>query len=372
MSQADPHQEVLLNFSMDAKGIRAVLSAVKTIGSLLESKENNLLMQVAMHLAFLAGIVYWLYSYTDAFVAALALLAAGFVFAVLSLVLDYLGPAPWPPGSSPAVILVLAVVLLFFFPPWPYLEEGAAKIKPEPFLLGAALSIYWVYWLDLTFFLSRLKQVEPVGFELDFVDQLVLPLLGEVEEGSKLALSFNPFGAVWSQLKVPPTRSRPGYSFQAYLRQILRLKLPLDAGASMTLLVLHFRQDKIKNRKSKYKGTRHVVRCLYKLAGPRIARLPDSDGAAFARRCGEKLAALAASGEKAKIESLWFRPDDDLPDFKIKAGKSGDTLWLSQSIKLKTDVRELGPDDVLDPAFVLESVRALCEESLAPSAASRG
>jgi hypothetical protein len=238
--------------------------------------------------------------------------------------------------------------------------------RPIPCALGFAGSIAAVIWVRQLATWDRLARVEPQRLEVDYLARIAEPLLADLPAGARATLTFNPFRSEWSRSKVDVPRARAGYTLDAGADILLTLKMPLDGGRVFRLSVVEYSVHKIKDRKQKYKGTKRHLAYRWNLdlapgaggvAGPGApARVLDAELAQHLR------AAARGWTPSAETAGGFF---EGLPPFaapapallKLSAQARPDRISVTAVLKSQASSRELAPEHLLPPSFVLAAVQ---------------
>jgi hypothetical protein len=240
------------------------------------------------------------------------------------------------------------------------------QARPIPCALGLAASVAAVIWVRQLATWDRLARVRPQRLEVDYLARIVEPLLADLPAGARATLSFNPFRSEWSRVKLDAPRARAGYTFDAGADVLLALKVPLDAGRTFRLSVVETSVHKTKNRKQKYKGTKRSLayRCEIDLAPGAVggaspgaaARVLDPDFARYLRTAtrGWTPSAETAGGFFEGLPAF-AEPHPSL--LKLSARARPDRVSATAILKSQGSSRELAPEHLLPPSFVLAAVR---------------
>lgn len=249
--------------------------------------------------------------------------------------------SPGSRGGSIFGLIVLGIPAIGFFSNlW---SEALAALPRNPVQpshlwavwawagLGVFLASRWIVWL-------RLKQMQVVEFELDYLDRVLRPLLRDLPPDASCSLGCNPFSAAWTMDF--DKRKRGAYIFHTYDDILLEFKAKLEDGTTLTLRTLHRRIDKFKQtrKKLKDKGSKHRVVQSYRLEHPALARMGAADG--------ERFRGLAArwQAEAGGYGSLLRRDPG--------------RLVVVQKKKFAAP-RDLAAGDLPGPGLVLKTVREL-------------
>jgi hypothetical protein len=213
--------------------------------------------------------------------------------------------------------------------------------------IGSVLlsSLVIVFVLRLTSGM-RWKKMVPQEVEVDYVQSIVRPILNDLPKGTRCDLVFNPFGGEWSRVE-RPAPERSGYTYESYADILLRLRVPLDDVRSLKLAIYELSVSKTKNRKSKYKGTKHTIVVRYDI--PVIAGTQGRS--TELKQQLEKALAGTAQGE-----------------LTLAATKQRISVW--QVNKKLDSNRELMPDHLVPVQTILRTVAFLSRASLPPATAA--
>ena len=263
----------------------------------------------------------------------------------LVLLCSFIATGLGPSGTTAAAIALSAVALVFIFvvgcsswlfqkakPTYPRGLAVFVLIMPGAFFYAAALAaldsgetylnarthlatcaIAVVVSVAVSAFVLRLtsgirwKSAMPQEVELDYVERIVKPLLAEAPKDARCDILFNPFRGEWSRIDMPaPNRS--GYTYESTADILLRMRLPLGDGRTLKLSIMEYAVSKTKNRKNKYKGTKHrvVFACDLPLMG-------DADAvalrASLAKEIGDE--AVIVFVDKGKLSVVQVKKTTD-------------------------------------------------------------
>lgn len=188
---------------------------------------------------------------------------------------------------------------------------------------------------------TRWKRVVPDEIELGYVESIVTPLLREAPAGTRCDLLFNPFHGEWSRVDVP-VPPRPGYTITATADVLLELRIPVDAQRTLKLSVHEFSQSKTKDRKSKYKGTKHRIAIRYDLGLAPNAQLDE-------QRLRSDVLGVVEGGKAAEVE--------------VK--RAGERISVRQLRERKDSARELGREHLIPVPMVLKTIALLSRATAA-------
>lgn len=255
--------------------------------------------------------------------------------------------SPGGRGASILGLIVMGVVTSFWLSDlWEQDMSALLRTPDDPLRLwaiwawtgfGMFLLSRWILW-------RRLKQIRIEQFELDFMDQVLRPLLRDLPPDSSCSLSCNPFPSAWT-MDFDEHR-RGAYIFHTYNDTLLEFKAKLPGDAVLGLRTLHRRVDKFKEgrKKIKDKGSKHRVVQSYRLEHPAL-----KDGRNIADRLGqERLAALKRSLKSAHggYEGV------------LRCDTSAGRMAAVQKKKFAAP-RDLNAADLPSPGMVLGIVRDL-------------
>ena len=244
--------------------LRGMLATLRRLDEFVKKAARQRL--VVRLLGALACVVVALATYAEnplllAVTAALSLLGLTFVY-VTSLVRGLFSPKSVGEIVSSLVLLVVPGCFLYFvtYAAW----QATRELLGDPHLTlpAAAIATGFVAYLFLAASGVKWGELEPQKVEMDYLEQVALPLFGDLPKNTRGELVFNPFRGEWSQVSLPTPR-RAGYTFKATADIILRLRLPLDEHRDLRLSVVEQALSKTKDRKSKYKGTKRRLLVRY-------------------------------------------------------------------------------------------------------------
>ncbi len=236
--------------------------------------------------------------------------------------------------------------------------------RPVPFAIGLAASLAVLFWVRQLATWGRIARVQPQRLEVDYLARIAGPLLGDLPPGTRGTLTFNPFRSEWSRQKLELPRQRPGYTLDAGADILLALKLPLPDGGSFRLSVVEYSVHKPKDRKQKYKGTKRrvVYRCEL-VRAPAGAAPADGQPRDLTGALAQHLAA-ARSGWTPAVETAggffeglaaFVAPAPER--LKLSAEARPDRVSASLVLKSAGTSRELPPEQLLPPSWVLAAVQ---------------
>lgn len=246
-----------------------------------------------------------------------------------------------------------ALVIFGLLNPGCFLYIGAVKlvadlgpafdphVHPLACAAGIALSSLLLVFLIRLSGGTQWKRVQPDELELGYVESIVTPLLREAPKGTRCELLFNPFHGEWSRVDVP-VKPRPGYTIESTADVLLELRLPVDEQRTLKLSVHEHSVSKTKDRKSKYKGTKHRIAIRYDLDLPSSAK-PDET------RLRADLKSVVEGGNAAEVELV----------------RTKDRLSVRQRRERKDDSRELKQGHLIPAAMVLKTIALLARATAA-------
>lgn len=205
--------------------------------------------------------------------------------------------------------------------------------------------------LMLTDFSARTGKAVPQKFEIDFVGKILSGLSSSLPDDAKGVARFNPLISEMTAENVPSKKSRSGYSYPTTTDEILNLRVKFQNGVTFMFRVTHWQMDKIKNRKSKYKGSEHRIFYDYQVRGlakePKMKAVPNS----FNLGLREVIA--------NKVLNEGYRVAVSL-DKKIKT--SSDSFFLRCSYRMKNRSQQLEQKTLLNPHACLWIIGFLFSE----------
>ncbi len=161
---------------------------------------------------------------------------------------------------------------------WPTTLAGFKDILPQWALasLGVWVASRWITW-------SRLRDETIQEYELEFLDNLLNPLLKDLPPDAICTLSCNPFTPMWSE----------NFSYQDIGPKrlnicddvLLDFQAKLTEETTLSLQTLHRRVDKYKIRKMKYKGTKHRLAVVCRFRHPALKGLGEAQLKKFSELC---------------------------------------------------------------------------------------
>ncbi len=193
------------------------------------------------------------------------------------------------------------------------LPDLDARAHPVSCVAALAIStLVIVFTLRLTSGM-RWKKLAPQEVELDYVERIVRPLLADLPKGARSDVLFNPFAGEWSRVAMPP-RERPGYAYESFADILLRLRVPLDETRTLKVSIHEFTVSKTKNRKSKYKGTKHALVVRYDIPLPSGAQANAAElKAAMAKAlAGSEQGAATISAKDGKLTICQVKKTGDM------------------------------------------------------------
>lgn len=170
-----------------------------------------------------------------------------------------------------------------FVEPLPYARvEGAVNA-------GAAAATAWVVaWLQRQRALRR-ENVVPNEPEVRWLGTTLAGLLQGLGPEVRCSVVCNPFPSLWSEEQFNNMRQRGGYTYPGAVDTLLDLNLDFGQGRRFRLAVTNAYMNKIKDRKSKYKGTKYRARNVYSFARPGAAAWNAATTDAFRRTLMKRL-----------------------------------------------------------------------------------
>ncbi|MBI5016711.1 MAG: hypothetical protein HZB55_14655 [Deltaproteobacteria bacterium] len=131
---------------------------------------------------------------------------------------------------------------------------------------GAVAASAWVLlWFQRQRAL-RMENAIPSEPEVRWLRETVGAVLKGLGPDVGCTMVCNPFPNLWSEQRFPNLRERGGYTYPGAQDTLLDLGLDFGEGHHFRLVVTTAQINKIKNRKSKYKGTKYRTRCVFSFA----------------------------------------------------------------------------------------------------------
>jgi hypothetical protein len=136
--------------------------------------------------------------------------------------------------------------------------------------VGAFLFSRWIVWL-------RMADQMVQDYELDFLHNLLMPLLRDLPPDASCDFACNPFTPMWSQSFSSEKHGNRRLDMRDDV--LLDFKAKLADGSVLALQTFHQRVDKYKTNarnKTKFKGTKHRVEMVCRFQHPALARLEEA------------------------------------------------------------------------------------------------
>lgn len=243
-------------------------------------------------------------------------------------------------------------------------------------LAGLSSATLFVGLMTLRARAKRLANITVVEAELDWIQALAKGLLKDAPPDTRVAMTFNPFPAFWSEKRIANARKRAGYTYPASVDRPLTLEADFGAGLSFALTTQLTHVTKIKNRKGKYKGTKYRMRQVMRFEHPRFAELLDASYVKEAMADALSGLSSSRSGHASKDGVKWVGPL--APGFDIVAKLQGNRVVLRCDFKHSDSKRGetliyIDPDVTIALAKMLGKrlVCTLDAAALAPTKAPR-
>ncbi len=180
--------------------------------------------------------------------------------------------------GGPVVPLILGLPLILI----------AVMAFPKPSLASASAADVWIPWVLATLavmvlsrfiFWVRLADAKVDPVELGHLTSTIEPLLCDLPPNAVCSLVCNPYPARWTAtMEVVKLGGRTLGVFDDVL---LDFRAELPERTRLVLRTLHRRIDKYKNRKQKFKGSKHVVTQSFRLEQPGAGPLDERAAEAF-------------------------------------------------------------------------------------------
>jgi hypothetical protein len=284
-------------------------------------------------------------------VAALLSVLALVLLFVVGMLRMVFGPRTSTATRFLGLFLLLNPGVFIYLGVYKYFHVAASLLTvevPARAATGVVLSTAVLVFVLRLIFGVRWAKVIPQAVELDYVEQITQPLLADLAKKARADLVFNPFRGEWSRIELPAPK-RPGYTFTSTADILLRMRLPLDAQRTFKLSIVEYVVTKTKDRKSKYKGSKHalVVRYDMTLPGGASPAAPQLTMALAAQLAGRPGAAPS-------------------PSCATSVSVAEGRLTIFQTQKTSDQSRDLQSEHLVPVAQVLETIRFMSQVSLQP------
>jgi hypothetical protein len=228
----------------------------------------------------------------------------------------------------------------------------------------------------------RYKNVIPQEFEMEYLSQLLQPILSELSDQQKCSLSFNPYSGLWTDQFTASPKHRSGYSFPTYRDTLLRFRTSFPNNVHFLLSINYQRMHKIKNRKNKFKGTKHRIRYVYKfkhspvtISATKLEHLEQTIKTQLGAASRTLAQGTLPADSKAKINNPWYYlgkvapvPSNwaapvhikDTYVLNVKLRKNTESITAVISLKVTSmQHRDACGHYLLDPRLVMQPIRSI-------------
>lgn len=234
-----------------------------------------------------------------------------------------------------------------------------ASASFHEYALGIGVSGIAIFGLENFITFLFFKKYMPQKLELDYAMKVYKGILGEFPDEHVASISFNPFLNKWSEVALPATRKRAGYKYNLYMDLISQLSMKISDQLKFDMRIINIKEEKIKNRKNKFKGCKYKTIYQLTFKYPAIERLQNTNvSKQLWQKLEETYKANTASKEKGLIPGTVFPNPFISNKLKIKAIIKPRKFNIAITLKSANYERnELRPENLLPPILVLAAIR---------------
>lgn len=233
------------------------------------------------------------------------------------------------------------------------------SVSPIGLIIAIIMSGLVFYALENLIKFFTFKSYLPQKLELDYAMKIFKAIMQEFPDDQSAFISFNPFLNKWSQKSLPDQRKRWGYTYHTSLDLIGQLNMKVSENLKFDMRILSFKERKVKNRKSKFKGCKYKMIYDFSFRFPQKNLKQDIDiSEKMWKRLQETYRIQSKKKEMKLIPGTVF-PDPFHPTkLKIKASIRNNKLNVRLILKSNTyEKDELKPVNFLPPILVLQVIR---------------